>query len=51
MRSSGRRQSQAGVIIDGDVKELDAGAGIAHGAIAVGADAWTAEAAQFLISR
>jgi len=41
-------EGETRVIIDGDVEELEAGAGIADGAIAGGADARTAEAAQFL---
>jgi hypothetical protein len=39
-------ESQAGMIIDGDVEGLDAGAGIAMGAIAGGADAGLVKAAQ-----
>ena len=41
-------EGQAGMIIDGDVETFDAGARVAHGAIACRADARTAEAAQFL---
>ena len=41
-------EGEAGMIVDGDVKGLDAGAWIALGAIAGGADAWAREAAQFL---
>jgi hypothetical protein len=43
-------EGETRVIIDGDVEELEAGAAIADGAIAGGADAWTAEAAQLLDS-
>jgi hypothetical protein len=41
-------ESEAGVIVDGDVEAFDAGAWIAKGAITRGADAWACEAAQFL---
>ena len=41
-------ESQAAVIVDGDVEGLDAGPRIAKGAIAGGADAGACEAAQFL---
>ena len=41
-------EGQAGVIVEGDVKGLDAGAGIAQGAITGGADARACEAAQLL---
>jgi len=41
-------EGETGVIVDGDVEGLDAGAWIALGAIAGGADAWAGEAAQFL---
>lgn len=43
-----RGESQAGVVVDGDVEGLDAGAGIAVGTVAGGADAGLVEAAQFL---
>jgi hypothetical protein len=41
-------EGEAGVVIDGDVEGLDAGAWIAHEAIAGGADARAREAAQLL---
>ena len=41
-------EGEAGVVIDGDVQGLHARAGIAHGAVAGGADAWAGEAAQLL---
>jgi hypothetical protein len=41
-------EGEAGVIVDGDVEALDAGAWIALRAIAGGADTGTCEAAQFL---
>jgi hypothetical protein len=41
-------EGQAGVIIDGDVEELEAGAAIADGTIAGGPDSGTAKAAEFL---
>jgi len=41
-------EGEAGVVVDGDVQGLDAGARIALGAIAGGTDAWACEAAQFL---
>ena len=43
-----RGESEAGVIVDGDVEALDAGAWIAVGAVAGGADAGPCEAAQLL---
>jgi hypothetical protein len=43
---TGKREAR--MIIDSDVETFDAGAWIAHSAIACGADARTAEAAQFL---
>ena len=39
-------KSQAGMIVDGDMEGLDAGAGITMGAIAGGADAWLEKAAK-----
>ena len=41
-------KGEAGVVVDGDVEAFDAGARIAEGAIAGGADAGPREAAQFL---
>jgi len=41
-------ESEAGVVVDGDVEAFDAGAWIALGAVAGGADAWACEAAQLL---
>ena len=41
-------ESEAGMVIDSDVETFDAGAWIANGAIAGGADAGTSEAAQLL---
>jgi len=41
-------EGEAAVVIDGDVEGFDAGAWIAHEAIAGGADAWAREAAQLL---
>jgi len=41
-------ESEAAVIVDGDMQRLDAGPGIALGAITGGADAGACEAAQFL---
>jgi hypothetical protein len=41
-------KSQAGMVIDGDVKTFHAGARVADGAIAGGANARATEAAQFL---
>ncbi len=41
-------EGEAGVIVDGDVEAFDAGAGVAEGAIAGGADAWAREAAELL---
>lgn len=43
-----RGKGEAGVIVDGDVETLDAGAWVAHGALAGGADAGACEAAQLL---
>jgi len=41
-------KAQAGVIVDGDMQRLEAGAWVAHGAIAGGAHTGAREAAQFL---
>jgi hypothetical protein len=41
-------ESEAGVVVDGDVETFDPGSRIANGAIAGGTDAGTREAAQFL---
>ena len=41
-----RGESQTGMIIDGDVKGLDAGAWITMRAVASGANAWLEEAAK-----
>jgi hypothetical protein len=41
-------ESEAGVIVDGDVQGLDAGAWVALGTVASGADAWAMEAAELL---
>src|SRR5204863_5885393 len=41
-------EGEAGVIVDGDVEALGAGAGVAVGAVAGGADAGACEAAQLL---
>jgi len=43
-----RGEGEAGVIVDGGMEGLDAGPGIAHGAIAGGAHARACEAAQLL---
>jgi len=40
-------KGEAGMIIDSDVEAFDACAGVAHGAIARGANAWHREAAEF----
>jgi hypothetical protein len=43
-----RSESQAAVVVDGDVEGFDAGARVASGAVAGGADARTREAAELL---
>ena len=43
-----RGKGETAVIVDGNVEAFDAGAGIALGAVAGGADAWALEAAQLL---
>jgi hypothetical protein len=43
-----RGEGEAGMVVDGDVEALDAGAGIALGTIAGGAHPWAFEAAQLL---